>query len=802
MAHSLPRHTTFPVLLCTLLLVLLHAPLHAEPERYPLRGRVIDRLTRQPVAYASVVVFGQNTLGASADSTGLFTIPRVPPGICRLSISSVGYESALSPEYLVSAGTPFIEIELTPSAEELEAVSVTPSPFRSSVESPVSMQVIGVREIEKSPGSNRDISRIVRSYPGVSFSPVGYRNDLIVRGGGPSENRFYMDGIEIPNINHFATQGATGGPVSIVNADLIREISFYTGAFPADRSGALSSVLDFQLRDGDPEKHTFKATLGASEVSLSGNGPISDRTTYLFSIRQSYLQLLFKMLGLPFLPNYIDGQLKIKSRLGEHDELIFLGLTGIDNMRLNTDQKGESAEYMLSYLPRIQQETFTVGATWRHYAGRHTQNLSISHNYLNNRNLKYRNNDDSSDANLTLRLRAVEQKSTLRADNRSYLGLWSLRAGAELNYMHYTDATFQRLYVGESVTTDYRTRLGLVGWGLFVGADYTSANKRLSFSLGVRADGCDYSSDMARLWKRPSPRVSISYALSDAWSLSANSGLYYQLPPYTSLGFAATDGTLVNHALDYMHVAQSSVGFDWRWRDRVIVSVEGFYKAYGRMPLSLADGIPLACKGADYGTVGGEALVSTAQGRSYGIETMARWQIDGQLSLVGSVTLFHSEFRNDRHAPYVASAWDNRFVVNVSGTYDFPHAWSLGAKLSAVGGAPYTPYDEAKSSLVAAWDVQGRPYYDYTRYNTERLAAFWQLDLRLDKTFYFRRCMLGLYIDLQNITASKLRQPDVLMSTGQIANPDAPASEQRYVMKRLRQESGTLLPTLGITVEF
>lgn len=160
------------------------------------------------------------------------------PGIYRLSASMLGYRSALTSEYIVSAGTPFIEIELEKEAQGIETVTVMPSPVRRTAESPVSVRTIGLREIEKSPGSNRDIARIVRSYPGVSFSPVGYRNDLIVRGGGPSENRFFMDGIEIPNINHFATQGASGGPVSLVNSDLIREIDFYTGAFPADRAGA------------------------------------------------------------------------------------------------------------------------------------------------------------------------------------------------------------------------------------------------------------------------------------------------------------------------------------------------------------------------------------------------------------------------------------------------------------------------------------------------------------------------------------------------------------------------------------
>ena len=220
------------------------------------------------------------------------------------------------------------------------------------------------------------------------------------------------------------------------------------------------------------------------------------------------------------------------------------------------------------------------------------------------------------------------------------------------------------------------------------------------------------------------------------------------------------------------------------------------------MPLSVADGIPLSCKGNDYGVVGNEKLVSSAQGRAYGVEAMARWQIPGKVNLVGSVTLFRSEYRRDSAAPYIVSAWDSRFVVNLSGTYDLPRSWSVGARLSAVGGTPYTPYDVGKSSLVEAWDAQGRPYYDYACYNDGRLDAFAQLDLRIDKTFYFRHCMRGLYIDLQNVTGSKLRQPDVLMSTGVVENPEAPAAEQRYRMKYFRQESGTLIPTLGITVEF
>lgn len=536
-------------ILLTLSLLLCNVCIYAAAVNYSVRGKVIDKQSRQPVAYANVVVAGIPGKGASTDSLGIFRIEQIPPGIYRFEATLIGYKSAVTSEYLVSASTPFIEIEIEEDENMLSAIVVTPSPFRKTVESPVSMRIIGLQEIEKSPGGNRDISRIVRAYPGVSFSPIGYRNDLIVRGGSPSENRFYMDGIEIPNINHFATQGASGGPVSIVNADLIREISFYTGAFPANRSGAMSSVLDFRLRDGNPDKQTFKATLGASEVSFSGNGHLSDKTTYLFSIRQSYLQLLFKALGLPFLPNFIDGQFKLKTKLSAHDELILLGLVGIDKMKLNTDEKGEDAEYILSYLPTIHQETFTVGASYRHYAGKHVQSVTLSHNYLNNRNIKYLNNDESSEDNLTLRLRSVEQKTTLRFENQTRLGQWTLKEGAEMNYSNYTNQTNQRIFGITSTLSDYRTDLNIFSWGGFFSTDYTTANKRFSASAGIRTDGNNYNKEMKELWKQLSPRLSLSYELTQQWAISGNAGLYYQLPPYTALGFKNNDGLYANKNL-------------------------------------------------------------------------------------------------------------------------------------------------------------------------------------------------------------------------------------------------------------
>lgn len=788
------RRISFFILLCCLCWNVFAA-------EYQIKGVVIDKSTRQPLEFVNVLVVGLG-IGASTDANGNFLITQVPPGIYRLQAFFLGYKTELTPEYRVNHVTPYVQIELEEENASLNEVVVTASPFQKVPESPVSLRVIGLQEIEKAPGANRDISKVVQNYPGVAFSPIGYRNDLIVRGGGPSENRFYLDGVEIPNINHFSTQGASGGPVGLIDADLIRSVKFYSGAFPADKGNALSSVLDFSLRDGDMERNSLKATLGASEVSLSSNGHIGNKTSYLVSVRQSYLQALFKILGLPFLPAYTDASFKIKTRFDSHNELTLLGLGGIDRMKLNLGIEGEDAEYMLSYLPEINQETYTVGGVYRHYSQRHVQSIVLSQSYLNNRNVKYRDNDESSEENLTLRLGSIEQETKLRMENTSSWSVWKVKAGFDLNYSRYKSNEYRKVFANVLREYDYHTDLSLWRWGMFASVDYAAPDKSFTASMGVRTDGNNYSDKMKELWRQLSPRLSVSYRLIEGLTLSGHVGLYYQLPSYTALGFKGEEGEYVNRHLDYISVSQESLGLSWTPNENMELSVEGFYKLYGHMPFSLSDQIPLSCKGNDYGTIGNEALSSEAKGRSYGVELMFKWLLTQKLNLSSSLTIFKSEFKDGEQGGYVPSAWDNRFILNMSGTYNFPKHWSLGAKVSCIGGSPYTPYDVEKSSLVEAWNVQGRAYYDYSRYNQERLPVFGQLDVRVDKTFYLKKCMLGFYLDIQNITASKLRQPDALMSTGQIENPSAPLSEQRYVMKSIRQESGTLLPTLGITFEY
>ena len=771
-------------------------------QTYSVKGVVTSRATGEGLPFVSMGIWN-TPMGTMTDSLGNYFIGNLSPGMYRIQVSSVGYKTYVSPEFRISSYDYTLDIALEESQVALSEVSVVAAPFRSSIESPIAMRVIGVQEIEKSPGANRDISKVVNSFPGVASAVGnGYRNDLMIRGGGPSENKFFLDGVEIPNINHFSTQGASGGPVGIIDADLIREVNFYTGAFPVSRGNALSSVFDFKLLDGTPDKYTFKGTVGASEVALTSKGHIGNKTTYIVSVRQSYLQLLFSLLDMPFLPRYTDAQFKVKTRFSQEHELMVLGLGAIDDMKLNTetDPEDESKQYLLNYLPTIKQNTYTLGAVYKHYSGNHTQTVVLSRSFMNNSNIKYRDNDESSTDNLTLRLKSDEIENHLRFENRSLVGLFDLTAGFNVDYAVYRNNTFQRAFTDIPKEIRYKTDLGLFKWGIFATSGYKSADDRFSASFGFRLDACNYSSLTDNPFKQFSPRLSLSYNLIGNFFLNGSIGRFYQLPAYTTMGYQE-DNVLINKSrLKYICSDQAVVGVEYYINKWARLTVEGFYKKYTHSPLSLRDSIPLACKGTDYGVSGNEAASSTARGRAYGLEVMLRWFGMGRFTALASYTWYRSQFEDPATGIYIPSAWDYRHLFTLSGTYKLPKNWDIGLKFRLMGGAPYTPYDEYTSSLVPAWDATARPYYDYDRYNTGRLKTFYEADIRVDKSFYFKGVMLGFYVDLQNVLNFKYDNPPVLISTGE-KYVDNDVTE-RYRMKYIAQQSGVILPTLGITVEF
>jgi len=794
------------------LFFLIPSAIWAQPGKGVIEGRVYNAQNNEPVPFANIVLW-QTTIGSVSNYEGEFKFTGVEPGYVKLKVSSVGYETYVTEAFMVTNAKPvYLEIPMQEKTEQLQEVVVTASPFRLDKESPVSLRRIGVEQIEKSPGANRDISRVIQNFPGVASS-VSFRNDVIVRGGGPGENSFYLDEVEIPNINHFATQGASGGPVGIINVDFIREVDFYSGAFPANRGGALSSVLDLKQINGNKEQLEVQGAIGASEASLTLDGPIGDNTTFIFSARRSYLQLLFDALGLPFLPTFNDFQFKSRTRFDEKNELRIIGLGAIDDFELNPEANDtESQQYILDFVPVNTQRNYTVGAVYKHFRENGYDTWVLSRNFLRNRSYKYRNNREV-DSLKRLDYISDEAENRLRYENTTRINGFRINAGAGLEYANYTNNTFRKSFAGgEVVTIDYASELNLFQWSLFGQVSKSYFDGLLSLSLGFRADANNYSSSMNNLLDQASPRFSASYKLTPRWSVNFNTGRYYQLPPYTTLGFSNQQGELLNkeNGLKYISADHVVGGVQYLPNEESKISLEGFYKNYNDYPFSLDDSISLANKGADFGSYGDEEVKSVAEGRAYGLELLFRHQDLFGTNVVLSYTYVRSEYRelNAQLEPtsnFIPSSWDNRHLLNLTATREFKNNWQLGLRWRYVGGAPYTPLDRNKSGRIDAWNARGRAYPDYDRLNARRLNPFHQLDLRVDKQFFFDRWSLMLYLDVQNVYNFTADEPPVLIRrTDENGQPLVdPNNSDRYLLKKLEvEESGNILPSIGVIVEF
>ncbi|NOR33088.1 MAG: TonB-dependent receptor plug domain-containing protein [Bacteroidales bacterium] len=779
-----------------------------------IQGRVYNAYNNQPVEFASVAIFG-TSIGSISDLDGNFLFTGLEPGYIELQVSSVGFGTYVSEAILITnAKKVFIDVPLAEANVELDEVVVKASPFRKIKESPVSLQRISIEEIEKSPGGNRDISKVIQSYPGVASTPA-QRNDVIVRGGGPSENTFYLDGIEIPNINHFATQGASGGPAGIINADFLREVNLYTGAFPANKSNALSSVIDLYQVDGNPDKLNFRGSVGASDLALTVNGPIGEKTTYIASFRRSYLQYLFQVLELPFLPKYNDYQFKIKTKLNAKNEISLVSIGSYDNNNLNLEaNETEEQQFILGYLPESHQWSYAIGAVYKHYGEKGYDTWVLSRNYLHNESNKYQDNI-KVDPNLILDYNSDEIENKFRYEHTSsYKGGLRVNYGTNFEYAKFYAKTFNKLYVNrQPITLNTESFLDLFSWGVFGQVSKELLAKRLVLSFGLRADANSYNDDMSNLLNQLSPRISASFLLTDGWYLNFNTGRFFQLPAYTTMGFKNTEGILVNQPeLKYIQADHFVAGVEWLPNEESKVSVEGFYKKYNNYPYSLVDSISLASKGADFSLFGAEPVKSIAIGRTYGAEFLYRNRDLFGTNMTISYTLVRSETQptnsNLASLGWIPTTWDNKHILNIYGFRELKGNWQIGAKWRFVGGQPYTPYDYYTSSLVDYWDVTGFPASDYSQFNQLRFEPFHQLDLRVDKEWFLKRVTINVYLDIQNVYNYKTTSTTFLIqdldNNGNpvIINPSDPPELQQYRMKELESAAGTVLPTIGVIIEF
>ncbi|ODS88817.1 MAG: ferric aerobactin receptor [Chryseobacterium sp. SCN 40-13] len=775
-----------------------------------LNINVFDDFSKKPLTATVTVTSSKQEFSGE----GNVILPDLPAGNYSFQISAEGYQNgSLNDISVVPNQNLTFSIGLqktTTSEQEIETVVITARVYKTTAESPVSLRNITSEEVQKNAGSNRDISKAILSLPGVG-STATFRNDLFIRGGSSAENKFYIDGIEVPVINHFQTQGASGGPRGLITIDFIKDVDFYSGAFPAKRNGTLSSLFEFNLKQARKDKIGYKAVIGLDDMQLMADGPLSKDQSWtgLFSVRKSNLQLLFKAIGLPFLPSYYDSTFKVSKKFKNGNELYFIGLGALDEFKFNENAKATlNNQTLIERLPVSPQWNYTIGAGYRHLAENGNWLFTWSRNMLDNKATKYYRNIETP-ANLLTRYHSQESENKIRIDRNFRLGDFQLSAGTNVNFARYfNDSDLRIITQGGPVIDNYLSDLNLTQYGFYLQGSRKLLDSKLELSGGLRIDGSDYSKMTSNPLEQFSPRISARYRFAERFALNLNGGIYHMLPSYTALGFIQNGNLINQNTLKYIRNEQIVGGIEFNGKNNLRITAETYYKKYKNYPFSLRNGISLANVGGDFGVVGAEPLDSRGVGETYGVEILAQKRTLNDFYGIASYTFGHSRF-SDINGSLKPSSWDSRHIVSLTGGKYFSRNWNIGARFRMQTGLPETPYDIARSQLVNVWNIANAPVSNYALLNSQRGNVVHQLDIRAEKKWIFSKWQMTFYVDVVNAYGSKSpsRLPVIALERGAdgngiIANPGAPQNEQVYQLNYGENDGSTPLPYFGFIFEF
>lgn len=802
------------------LFVLLLGPLFVLGQATgKLSGTIINKKSQQQVVGLTVQVLPGN-IKTITDSLGNFRFSQLKPGAYTLEIAGVGFKTKQLNNIPVTSGNENnIQVEIEELVNQLSNVTVTSkksSAKAATLESPLSIQRLTTEDIKSNPGGFFDISRVIQSLPGVGGGAAGgtFRNDIIIRGGAPSENVFYLDGIEVPIINHFGTQGSGGGPKGILNVLLIEDVKLSSSAFDAKYDNALSSVFQFKQKNGNPNKFQGNVRLSLTENALTFDGPLSKKTTFIASARKSSLGLLAKALNFSFLPDYTDFQFKTTTRINDKTTLTFLGVAAIDKFKFITpDSLTAENQYVLNSNPSINQNSYTIGATLKKLIPNGFWNLSISRNMLDNQVNKFEDNKNPIESQRTLKINSIEAENKIRWDVTKNYDNITLSYGLTGQFVKFDNNYYQVLnkssnpLIYPSLIVQSNTNTNFFRYGGFVQVGTRILNDKLSLSGGLRIDANNLTNSESNPFKQLSPRISASLAITDVLRFNASYGIYYRLPTYTQLNFTNNVTGQKTNPGNYIKGTHYVAGLEYLPKNTTRFTVEGFYKSYSNYPISITDGISIANKGTEFGAIGNEAITQTGKGRAYGFELFAQQKLTDKLFGVFSYTLYWSEFTGLNNK-YVAASWDNRQLISMTAGYKLPKNWEIGLKFRYQGAAPYTPYDELASR--ARYLTLGTGVFDYAKINTMRLSAFNSADIRIDKKWNNKKTTYDFYIDITNFYGSVAKEADLYTFKRNAANTAFVTTDgmpiksdgSNAIPVYLKNAQSTILPSIGLIIEF
>jgi len=717
-----------------------------------ISGSVMDMQTKEPLIGVNILVLGTQQ-GSSTDLEGNFQISDVPLGTYSLEFSYIGYTTFYKTDVVVKPGKPVIlKIELLAAAVEGEEITVTAGYFVEELMTQPSTLGLSREEIRRFPGGFEDVVRTVSTLPGVSINTSGGRNDLLVRGGGPSENLYIIENIEVPNINHFGTQGNSSGSLSFVNLDYVDNVFFSTGGFKARYGDKLSSVLELSLANGRTDRFGGKVLISATQFGLNLEGPVSQSGNFIFSARKSYLDLIFKAAGLPFVPIYTDFNFSMQFDISPKDQLYLLGLSAID--RVDRDQSTEENRVTNASLLDNTQNQYITGANYRRLLDHGFMDVTFSANLF-----EYRFSQLDANEVEYFNSKADEQEYNLKVSHfwgisptLSFLTGASWKSIYNDNTTIFSDTIYDRSgnrvppsAIGVAPYNQTKSRAQKLNG--FIETEWM-ISPEMGINAGIRLDYYNFIEDPFYF----SPRLALKYKITDALTARLSGGIYYQSPSYV------WTVNPVNEKLKALKNQMSIIGVDYLIQKDLRLSLEGYYKRYSDLPTGIIPGVTdyivITNTGTSFGgsqddfqSFGYFDLRSVSKGRSYGLDILVQKKFS-EIPCYGQVsfTLGQSKFTAGNGQEYPGQ-FDQHFIFNLSGGYIFNKNWEFSSKFRLFTGVPYTPVYRPTENPIRPGNIQNLP----EEYLSARLKTAHHLDIRIDRYFYRGNLTLIIFVDIQNI---------------------------------------------------
>jgi hypothetical protein len=714
-----------------------------------VRGKILSHNNQQPLAAVTVSI-PLLKIGAITDNQGNFKIKNVPVGRHTLKISMIGFEPKNSQIIVTSGKEVYQDFELEESfvtsqevivkADKEAGRAINESAIVSAIE-------FSVDDVNRFAGSRMDPARMAQNYAGVLGSN-DTRNDIIIRGGSPNELLWRIDGLDVPNPNHFATQGSTGGPVSAINSNLLTNSDFLTGAFPAEYIDKMSGVFDLKTRKGNSEKYEFLGQFGFNGFELQAEGPTKFASgSFIANYRYSFLGLLDKMgidFGFSGIPNYQDATFKSDFNLNKDNTLSITGLWGTSNINIlesKQDYVATGTQDIINGTDILAVAVNLQSLFSEKLYGKMTLGFSSG---------AYHTELDSITTNSKFEVTSKD-KWFYAKNSESYLDL-----KYDLHYSPNKSHLFTVGVTGRYRFYDMKENKFTIGWGeteLYKMAKsgnsaqamtYINWNWRMSedltLNMGLASQYLEISNKSTL-----EPRASLKWNFLPGHSFNIGYGLHRQSIPLITYFENAK-----NQDLDFIQSSHYIAGYMWSFAEDAFFKVEGYYKDISKAPVeNISSSFSLLNSGANFGRVFADGyLVNNGSGRSYGAELSLVKNFSNGYYLTATGSLVRQEYKGSDGINRWG-AFDNQFIGNVLAGYEWKisedFTIEFSGKYTIAGGAPYTPIDEKLSAErnYTTWDTQNA--------FSKRKPNYSRADIKIDFRQNFNGWSMISFVSVENL---------------------------------------------------